>query len=82
MFEPIFTDGVEQCMDVVSKTFFCADLVSEADAISVDEMLEGLPGVDSSEVDHVAHTVFVAVADEQGLRLVESALRDAGFPPD
>lgn len=82
MFEPILFCGVEVCMSVVSKTFFCPDLRSDADAISIEEVLEAAPGIESSEIDHVAHTVLVAVANMDGLALIESALRDAGFPAE
>ncbi|HVT12289.1 MAG TPA: heavy metal-associated domain-containing protein [Fimbriimonadaceae bacterium] len=69
-------------MSVVAKTFFCPDLVSQADETSILEALQDLPGIESVEADRVAHTVFVSIANSNGMQAVEEALRDAGFPPE
>ncbi|HWA82047.1 MAG TPA: heavy metal-associated domain-containing protein [Fimbriimonadaceae bacterium] len=69
-------------MSVAAKTFFCPDLVSQADETAVFEALQDLPGIESIEIDRAEHTVFVSIASAEGMRAAEETLRDAGFPPD
>lgn len=69
-------------MQLFAKTFHCPDLVSQEDAIVIEETLQNAPGIESVEVDHVLHTVWVSTADQAGAVQIESMLRDAGFPPE
>ena len=68
-------------MELFAKTFYCPDLVSQEDAIVVEQTLKNAPGIESIEVDHAAHTVWVSTADQQGTAEIGWMLRDAGFPP-
>ena len=69
-------------MQLFAKTFYCPDLVSQEDAIVIEETLQNSPGIQSTEVDHVLHTVHVLSANQDHLRDVEWMLRDAGFTPE
>ena len=66
-------------MQVFAKTFY---LVSQNDAEIAKQTLLNAPGIDSIEVDHTAHTVFVACANQEGLADVEARLADAGYGPE
>jgi hypothetical protein len=67
-------------MQLFSKTFRCPDLVSQQDAIVVEETLQNAPGIEAIEVDHVTHTVTVTTADQGGVEAIAWMLKDAGFP--
>jgi hypothetical protein len=70
------------CMELFAKTYYCPDLVSQEDAIVIEETLQNSPGIDEISVDHAAHTVLVSTANQDGLRDVEIMLREAGFAPE
>ncbi len=67
-------------MEVFAKSFYCPDMVSQEDAMAVQESLINAPGIDEIEPDHVTHTVYVSSANQDGLGDIEWRLRDAGFP--
>lgn len=69
-------------MQVFAKRFYCPDLVSQEDGVMIQETLQNAPGIEDSEVDHVAHTVWVATASQDGFGVIIDMLRDAGFPPE
>ncbi len=68
-------------MQVYARTYYCPDLLTQEDAIVVEETLQNSPGIEEVRIDHVLHTVFVSTANQGGMKDVEFMLRDAGFPP-
>ena len=69
-------------MQLFSKTFYCPDLISQEDAIVIEETLQNSPGIEEMVVDHRDHTVYVCTANQSGMLDVVRMLSDGGFPPE
>lgn len=69
-------------MEAFAKTFKCPDMVSQEDAMIVQQTLVNVPGIDRVEPDHRDHTVFVSCAAAEDLRDIQGRLSEAGYPAE